>query len=71
MRGVTVDIDEQLLVEGALIELRLVGLGFSLSDIREMSQQQVELYLGAIIATEEKEAQDRQNAERSARMKHR
>ena len=69
MKGVTVPIDEQLVIEGVLIELRLIRLGFSLADIEKLPQDQIELYLAVQMATEEKQAQDQASAERTARMK--
>jgi hypothetical protein len=69
LRGVAAPLDQQLLVEGALIELRLLTLGFSLAEIKEFSKSQIELYLAVQMATEEKQAQDQASADRTARMK--
>ena len=69
LKGLDLPVDQQLLVEGALIELRLVKLGIPYEAIATMDQGQVEVYLGAAAAIEEKEAQDQANAERSARLK--
>jgi hypothetical protein len=53
------------LIHQTLVELRLLKIGIPYTEIQHMSKAEIDLYLGAYAALEEKQFDDQQAADRS------
>ena len=62
---------ESAIIYQTLIELRLLKIGIPYSEIQKMSKTEIDLYMGAYTALEEKQQADQEAANRAANLKSR
>tara|TARA_R110002020_G_scaffold123740_2_gene280496 strand:- start:1663 stop:1908 length:246 start_codon:yes stop_codon:yes gene_type:complete len=66
LKGVSVNPTESAIIYQTLVEIRLLKIGIPYAEIQRMSKVEIDLYLGAYTALEEKQHDDQEAANRAA-----